>query len=132
MANIRHATCSCAQLRLVCVGEPVRVSMCHCQACQRRTGSAFGVQARFARGQVTTSGDTAAFLRVADSGNEVRFHFCPRCGATVFWHPAVLPEFTVVAVGAFADAAFPAPQVSVFESRRHAWVQTPSAIQHVD
>jgi len=33
-----HASCSCRQLRLVAHGEPVRVSMCHCYACQRRTG----------------------------------------------------------------------------------------------
>ncbi|MFN2470768.1 MAG: aldehyde-activating protein, partial [Gaiellaceae bacterium] len=38
MSN-RHAACSCGQLRLTVEGEPVRVSICHCLACQRRTGS---------------------------------------------------------------------------------------------
>jgi hypothetical protein len=28
-------------------------------------------------------------------------------------------------VGAFADPNFPAPQVSVYDSRRHSWVQLP-------
>jgi hypothetical protein len=45
--STRHAACSCEQLRLTVEGEPVRVSIiCHCLACQRRTGSVFGVQAR--------------------------------------------------------------------------------------
>jgi hypothetical protein len=37
----REASCSCGQLRLVAHDEPVLVTMCHCFACQRRTGSAF-------------------------------------------------------------------------------------------
>jgi hypothetical protein len=43
----RTAQCSCGQLRVQMRGEPVRVSMCHCLACQRRTGSTYGAQ-RFA------------------------------------------------------------------------------------
>jgi hypothetical protein len=35
----RDAACSCGQLRLTADGDPVRISMCHCLACQRRTGS---------------------------------------------------------------------------------------------
>jgi hypothetical protein len=30
-----------------------------------------------------------------------------------------------VAVGAFADPAFPAPSVSVYDCRRHGWVELP-------
>ena len=36
-----HAECSCGQLQVDADGDPVRISMCHCLACQRRTGSAF-------------------------------------------------------------------------------------------
>ncbi len=43
-----HASCSCGQLTLVARGDPIRVSMCHCLACRRRTGSTYGAQARFA------------------------------------------------------------------------------------
>jgi hypothetical protein len=31
-----------------------------------------------------------------------------------------------VAVGAFADPAFPPPRISVYDCRRHPWVQLPS------
>ena len=48
----RHAACSCGALKLTTTGEPIRVSVCHCLACQRRTGSAFGYQARFPRDRV--------------------------------------------------------------------------------
>ena len=35
----RHAACSCRQLHLTIGGESARISMCHCLACQRRTGA---------------------------------------------------------------------------------------------
>jgi hypothetical protein len=41
----REAACHCGQLRLEVDGDPFAVSICHCLACQRRTGSAFGMQA---------------------------------------------------------------------------------------
>jgi hypothetical protein len=53
---MRIATCSCEQLKVTCTGEPVRISMCHCLACQRRTGSVFGVQARFPSDNVQIEG----------------------------------------------------------------------------
>ena len=35
----RHAACSCGQLHLTIEGESARISLCHCLACQRRTGA---------------------------------------------------------------------------------------------
>ncbi|MDP2314020.1 MAG: GFA family protein [Pseudomonadota bacterium] len=127
----RHASCSCGQLTVTCVGEPVRVSVCHCLACQRRTGAAFGVQARFARDQVrATEGRT--YTRVGDSGGAVAFHFCGECGSTVWYELSGLPGFVAVAVGAFADPGFPAPTVSIYEERRCAWVDLAGIVEHYD
>jgi hypothetical protein len=66
----REAACSCGQLRVTVEGEPVRVSMCHCLACQRRTGSAFGIQARWPVEQVQIEGRYREFVRVSDDGEE--------------------------------------------------------------
>ena len=52
----RHAACSCGQLHLTVEGEPLRISMCSCLACQRRTGAVISNQARFRREQVTRKG----------------------------------------------------------------------------
>jgi hypothetical protein len=56
MATSRRAACSRGQLRLTVVGELVRISMCHCLECQRRTGAVISNQARFRRDQITFSG----------------------------------------------------------------------------
>lgn len=129
----RRATCSCEQLSVTCEGDPVRVSICHCLACQKRTGSAFGVQARFRREHVTIDGKDARYERVGDSGGRATFHFCPECAAIVFWELDGLPEFYAVPVGAFADPTFPPPTVSIYGVRRHPWVVMPErAIEEFD
>ena len=111
--NTRQASCSCGQLSLAVTGEPVRVSVCHCLACQRRTGSVFGAQARFPRSAVTITGTSSTWVRVGDEGSRITFHFCPTCASTV--HYAVEgydDESVAIPVGAFADPGYPAPSFS--------------------
>jgi hypothetical protein len=126
----REAACSCGQLQLVARGEPIRVSVCHCLACQRHTGSAFGFQARFRRGDVRVSGDSCEYTRHSERGEPRRFNFCPECGATVYYVLTSAPDLVAVPAGAFADPAFPAPQLSVWESRMHEWVTLRSDVEH--
>lgn len=128
----RQASCSCGKLTIATRGEPVRISICHCLACQKRTGSAFGVQARFPEDAVTIDGESREFARTGDEGTTARFHFCPDCGAIVFWRMDAIPGFVAVPVGAFADPAFPAPRVSVYGIRKHAWVNLPEGIESHD
>src|SRR5919107_1444868 len=75
--SVRIASCSCGQLRAEVLGEPTRVSVCHCYACQRRTGSVFSVQAGFPRESVTIKGDGTEFVRVGDQGGRFRYKWDP-------------------------------------------------------
>ena len=103
----RRAACSCGQLHLTIEGEPSRISMCHCLECQRRTGAAISNQARFRHEQVTFAGKSTAWMRTAESGNALTFHFCPTCGSTVYWEGEGFPGYVAVAIGNFADPNFP-------------------------
>jgi hypothetical protein len=129
----RRAACGCGKLEVLCEGEPVRTSMCHCLECQRRTGAVFSNQAWFGRQQVISiSGNSTQFIRQSDAGRSVTFRFCPTCGSTVYWEAEGFPGMIAVAVGSFADPAFPAPQYSGWERRRHHWAELPgdAAIEH--
>jgi hypothetical protein len=126
----RLASCSCGQLTAQVVGDPVRVSICHCLACQRRSGSVFAAQARFPRENVVVAGKSTVYVRVGDEGGRAHFHFCPQCGDTVCYEPQALPDFVAIPVGAFADPAFPTPTVSVYEERMHRWVVPPPDAEH--
>ncbi len=118
----RTATCRCGQLRADCNGDPVRVSVCHCLECQKRSGSAFATQARWPDADVTLTGEFRTWERIADSGHKATYRFCPTCGSTLAYVIEGWPGVTAIPVGAFADPDFPAPKFSVYEHRKHAWV----------
>jgi hypothetical protein len=105
------------------------VSVCHCRACQKRTGSAFGVQARWHQDRVRTEGEAHVWRRIGDEGTVLDFRFCPHCGSTVWWSQDVAPELIAVAVGAFGDSTFPSPARSNYDQCRHQWVGLPEEME---
>ncbi|MGL6258767.1 GFA family protein [Vibrio sp. WXL103] len=120
--SYRSAKCSCGQLIVVTKAEPVRVSVCHCEECQRRTGSAFGVQARFDKADVEIKGDAKSYTRSGDSGGNVTQSFCMNCGSVVSLELDGLPNFITIPVGLFADQTFPRPKLSLYQGRKHDWL----------
>jgi hypothetical protein len=88
----RRAACNCGKLEIVCEGEPVRISMCHCLECQRRTGAVFGGQAWFTQQQTTISRATQPnSLANLTPAVQCHFGFCPICGSTVYWEAEAFP-----------------------------------------
>jgi glyoxylase-like metal-dependent hydrolase (beta-lactamase superfamily II) len=126
----REAACHCGQLRLEVEGDPFSVSICNCLACQRRTGSAFGMQAGYRADQVRVDGRFNDYSRISDEADrkEHVFHFCPECGSQVFYTEPDDPNLIVVSIGSFADPSFPPPTESGYDSRRHRWVELPESI----
>jgi len=43
-----------------------------------------------------------------------------------------MKDFIAIPVGAFADADFPAPTISIYEERQHAWVMLQGDLEHID
>jgi hypothetical protein len=104
----RTARCHCGSLVVYVSCEPEWVNVCHCIACQRRTGTVLHAGAYFPLAQVRIEGISTSYGRPADSGYEMSFCFCPVCGTNLYWHATRFPEHLGVAVGAFADPTFPA------------------------
>src|SRR4029078_7804463 len=105
----RTASCRCGQLRATVTGEPVRVSVCHCLACQKRTGSAFSAQLRWTRDCVEIEGESKQWQRIADSGQTTTYNFCPNCGSTAHYGGGKFPEMIAIPMGAFDDPYIAAP-----------------------
>jgi hypothetical protein len=128
----RTAACSCGQLRIEVVGEPRGVGVCHCLACQRRTGSVFAALASFSP-PYQVLGRVSEYVRTGDQGARFTFRFCPACGTNLFHTEEGHEDRSVsVAVGCFADPNFPPPQVSVYDRRRHPWVTLSDGVKAFD
>ncbi|OWQ93519.1 aldehyde-activating protein [Roseateles aquatilis] len=123
----RTASCSCGQLRIVVQGEPLGTGLCHCLACQRRTGSVFAALAAF-KEPYDVVGIATDYVRTGDQGAQFRFRFCPVCGSNVFHTEEGVEGSVAVAVGAFGDPDFPPPEDSVYTCRKHRWVVLPEGI----
>ena len=133
--TVHTASCRCGQLRATVTGEPVRMSVCHCLNCKKRSGSAFAAQARWPRDQVDIQGQSKTFEIVADSGNRATFHFCSECGSDVFYEidgkfDDKFNDLLAIPLGAFDDPFFFSPQFSVWESRKHDWVEITGDVEH--
>jgi len=97
--------CLCGAVRYRVTSEPQRNSACHCTACQRRTGSAFGLGAYYRAEDVEfLKGELRSYEHRSDeSGRWLRFEFCPKCGTQVTWTAEALPGMRAIGVGTLDD-----------------------------
>ncbi len=131
----RTASCRCGQLKATVTGEPVRVSVCHCRNCQKRSGSAFAAQARWPKTQFTIHGKSNTFTLASDAGNPATFHFCPKCGSDVYYViDGKFEDLVAIPLGAFGgETSFGDPEYSVWEVRKYPWVAiVGDDIEHFD
>ena len=128
----RTALCHCGQLQVICEGNPTRIIMCHCELCQRRTGSSYNLGAWFSQTNVVVKGADKVYCRIGDEGVECEFHLCPVCGTNLYWKaPEVISGQIGVAVGCFSDPEFPMPTVSFYGKSRHRWLKQPSVPSYI-
>jgi len=122
----RTGGCACGAVRYETVGDPVRISVCHCKDCQRRSGSAFGIGCYFPRDAVMLAGGgTRKYERVSDAGRRVSLRFCENCGTTVCWEPEVLPNAIGIAGGTFDDTDWLDPKLHIWSKSAHKWFRFP-------
>ena len=131
-SETHEAACGCGQLRVTTTGDPDIVVACSCIACQRRTGSPFGVGAYFRKESVSVEGEAKVYTRVADSGLNVSIRFCPECGNSVYWFAALRPDHYGVAVGCFGEPGFVEPARVVWNESKHPWVSFPGDLPVFD
>ena len=124
------ASCQCGQLRVEVPGETVAVVACHCLACQKRSGSPFGEAAYYPHADVAIEGQSKQFARPTSTGGTFDQFFCPDCGTTVYMRGTKNPDVTGIPIGLFDDPHSMRPIRSVWEDRRHDWVEIPIAVQH--
>jgi hypothetical protein len=83
----------------------------------------------YASEQMTVvAGAESVFERPSASGFPVAFHFCPRCGANLYWVPHRMANLVGVAIGAFADPDFPSPEQVVWTEEMQRWTPLPNGL----
>jgi hypothetical protein len=135
MDTERSGGCVCGAVRYVSVGEPERVTLCHCLWCQRRTGTAFGTEVVFKKERVLLSGiEASRYRHVSDeSGRWLEIYFCPRCGTNLGLTLEAVPDIRSVPAGTYDDPAWLRPAQTkfrhVFTRSRRSWSELTSEVE---
>jgi hypothetical protein len=127
----RTAQCHRGSLRVIASGEPERVYVCHCRACQRCTGAVVhsGCAIRKAMfGSRATTRFTSLTRTAASRSAFISARM--RQAATSFGRADRNPNTYRIAVGSFADPNFPPPTSSVWEEVMHPWLGVATATEH--
>ena len=127
--------CVCKSVRYICIGEPERVTICHCLWCQRRTGSAFGTEVVFAEANVSLSGiEPTRYRHVSDeSGRWLDTYFCPQCGSNLGFTLQAVPGIRTVPAGTLDEPGLLNPRAMkfrhVFTRSRRTWSDLTSEVE---
>jgi hypothetical protein len=127
--STHHASCQCGQLSADFDGDPQFVIVCNCRACQKRSGSPFGTGGYFLKTQMTVSGTSNTWGRVAPTGRALKNHFCPGCGTTLYWTLEMRPDFIGVSFGTF-DTRLPEPIRVIWTEEQHDWINFSEDLPH--
>lgn len=130
MSDVHEGGCVCGAVRYQTRGEPARVSMCSCEWCTKRTGSAFGISVYFDQDRIEfLKSDFEIFRLVSDAGRWLETEFCKRCGTTVTWTLEFLPGKRGIAGGTFDQPTFwSRPERYVFVRSKPEWLEVPSGL----
>jgi hypothetical protein len=103
--------CGCGAVRYQAASEPLHVSLCHCEDCQRASGSPFQGWVFFAKRDITF---LCGELRIyAYEGRERTF--CGHCGSPISFFDAALPDLMELSLGTMDRA-------SELPARDHNWM----------
>ncbi len=100
--------CMCGAAKFTGKGEPLRVTVCHCAWCQRRTGSAYGIEVVYDASSVDLTGSSiASYRHISDqSGRWLDVSFCNRCGTNLGFTLEAASGLRTLLAGAFDDPSW--------------------------
>lgn len=114
--------CQCGEVRYRLTGEPVFLTICHCNECKRQSGGAFGMSLRMrAEDAALVRGSPKTWTRPADSGAAVTCAFCATCG-TRLWHDPVGSGFRHIKPGTLDYPSQVAPRYEAWTKRKAPWL----------
>jgi hypothetical protein len=124
--------CQCGSVRYVVTKEPIRLLACHCKECQRQSGSAFGMSMPVRKDNLTVTGLTKKFTRVADSGNEVTGVFCPECGVRIYHVLKSAPDVASIKPGTLDNTRWLRPGVFIWMKSAQTWFPVPDDVKALE
>lgn len=121
--------CLCGGVRYSVDADPELTALCHCEACQKQTGSAFSILVAVPKESVRIEGRSlAAFESVGASGWPVTREFCLGCGSPILVDASITPDLLWIRGGTLDDRSWLRPQMNIWCDSAQPWVSMDRAI----
>jgi hypothetical protein len=127
----RTGRCLCGHISYRLTAEPVISRICWCRNCQRISSNGT-VNAVIKTEAIEISGTPSEHTGPADSGNQVRRRFCPRCGTHLFSDTTGRPGMTVVRLGTLDDPSSIKPTANIWTASAPTWACLDSTLERIE
>lgn len=126
MAKPIEGGCQCGHIRYEIREKPKGLAVCHCEDCQKQSGSAFGLSLDVAPAAFhLVSGTLKSFDWTCDSGRIKTCSFCPQCGSRI--HHTGEWGMSLKA-GTLDDTSVFQPDSHYWTKRKQPWVIVPEGV----
>ena len=112
----------------IAIDELPRVYACHCQVCQRWTGSAFSVQALVAEDRLSVTGPII-IQEITTEDRTSAQRFCATCHSRIYNTNTWRPRIAVVRAGTLDRSEELDCVAHIFTAYRQRWVVIPDDVR---
>jgi len=126
-------SCLCGSVKYLSDAEPEMTAVCHCENCQRQTGTAFSVVVGIPAASLTFDGEEnlGEFLDRGDSGGAVHRHFCRNCGSPVLSLVDAVPGVGFIKAGTLEDRSWLRPSTHIWCETAQPWVEIDKSAEKI-
>ena len=126
--------CLCGSVTFELAGDPLATAICHCEHCQRQSGSAFSVNIIAHKSQLTLNGELRTYQERGENNDDVYVErrFCPTCGSSVISELMKRDGVIAIKAGLLDDKSSVKPGVEVWCVDRQPWVSLPGMAVSLD
>ena len=127
--------CHCGHITYEAEVDPATVRVCHCNDCQKLTGTAFRTNIASLPGTFALkSGAPKIYIKTAESGNKRAHAFCRECGTPIYaTDPGPNPLSYGLRVGSVNQRAqFAPPARQIWCSSALSWSMDISGVERID
>jgi hypothetical protein len=126
MTDQLTGSCQCGAVTFAVTAAPLLTYACHCQSCQKRTGSAFSMGLIVLTDSLQVSGELSTWSRTSDEGNTNTRYSCADCGNIIYGIGEPNTELAKLQAGILAETTDIEPEVHIWTCRKQRWFDIPT------
>ena len=126
--------CLCGSVKYSSAAEPIMTAVCHCENCQRQSGSSFSIIVGVPEDSITfhQKHTLAEYLDYSAAGQEVRRMFCQNCGSPILSLVESAPGLSIIKAGTLNDTSWLNPTTEFWCNSKNPWLELSEELEKHD